>query len=79
MTTNMDLGICERCGEFEGRCKCGRGKIIVDGVKRERVSKFLSGLLRHFGYKFGLIIDYNGWANLDDVEKVVSKKIRCWN
>lgn len=69
-----DLGVCKKCGEFEGKCECGGGKIIIDGKKRERVSRFLSGLLRHFGHKFGLAIDPNGWASLDDVEKIISKK-----
>ncbi|RLI76082.1 RNA 2'-phosphotransferase [Archaeoglobales archaeon] len=69
-----DLGVCETCGEFEGSCECGRGEIIIDGWRREKVSKFLSGLLRHFGYKFGIDIDDNGWADLDKIERIVSKK-----
>ena len=68
------MGKCRRCGDFEGKCECGKGKVIIDGMKREKVSRFLSGLLRHFGFKFGLEIDSNGWANLDDVEKVILKK-----
>ncbi|RLI74973.1 RNA 2'-phosphotransferase [Archaeoglobales archaeon] len=70
----IGLGKCRRCGDFEGKCECGKGKVIIDGMKREKVSRFLSGLLRHFGFKFGLEIDSNGWANLDDVEKVILKK-----
>ncbi len=45
----MELGICKRCGEFEGRCECGRGEILLKSEDRRRISKFLSGLLRHFG------------------------------
>lgn len=41
---------------------------------RKAISKFLSGLLRHFGNKYGLEIDEYGWASLDDVSEVVSKK-----
>ena len=70
----MDLGICKKCGEFEGFCKCGNGAIIIDAKKREVVSKFLSGLLRHFGHKYGLRIDKHGWTSLNEVTKIVSKK-----
>ncbi len=68
------LGFCEKCGEFEGNCKCGRGRIVIDGRKRELVSKFLSGLLRHFPHSFGLSVDEEGWAKLEDVERVVKER-----
>ncbi len=68
------LGVCKRCGEFEGSCKCGKGKIIIDGKKREIVSKFLSGLLRHFPHSFGLKLDKDGWADLKDVAKIVNER-----
>ncbi len=72
----MDLGYCRRCGDFEGTCECGRGKILLDAVKREKVSKFLSGLLRHFPDKFGLKVDENGWADIEDVVKILKSKYR---
>ncbi len=68
------LGICERCGSFEGRCRCGRGKVILDGKKREMVSKFLSGLLRHFPQSFGVKVDREGWARIEDVERVLMER-----
>jgi len=68
------IGICKTCGEFDGRCACGRGRIILDGVKRERLSKFLSGLLRHFPHSFGVEVDRDGWADLNKVLKVVVDK-----
>jgi len=68
------LGVCEKCGYFEGRCKCGNGKVLLNGVTRERVSKFLSGLLRHFPSKFGIEVDTKGWASIEDVEEVIRKK-----
>jgi putative RNA 2'-phosphotransferase len=68
------LGKCDTCGEFEGLCKCGKGKILIDGRRREKVSRFLSGLLRHFNSKFGVKVDSEGWANLKDVEKVILRK-----
>ena len=68
------LGFCERCGDFEDRCRCGRGRIVLDGKKRELVSKFLSGLLRHFPHSFGIEVDRDGWAKLDDVERVLMER-----
>ncbi len=68
------LGFCERCGKFEGSCKCGKGRILIDGKKRELVSKFLSGLLRHFPHSFGLKVDEEGWARLEDVERIVRER-----
>ncbi len=65
------LGFCERCGYFEGICKCGRGKILIDGEKRKRISKFLSGLLRHYPEKFKVKIDEYGWANVKDVLRIL--------
>jgi len=68
------LGICERCGEFEGKCKCGRGRILLDGKRRVMISKFLSGLLRHFPDSFGLKLDDEGWARLEDVLRIVGER-----
>ncbi len=68
------LGVCERCGEFEGSCECGKGKILLDGRKREVVSKFLSGLLRHFPHSFGIDVDEEGWADLDRVVSVLMER-----
>ncbi len=68
------LGICDNCGEFEGSCKCGKGRILLDGRKRELVSKFLSGLLRHFPHSFGIEVDEEGWADLDRVAEVVKSR-----
>ena len=65
------LGICEACGEFEGRCGCGKGRIILNGAKRKLISKFLSGLLRHFPQSFGIQVDKDGWADLNEVSKVI--------
>ncbi len=70
----MELGICKRCGEFEGRCECGRGEILLKSEDRRRISKFLSGLLRHFGNDFGVRLDEEGWADLKDVLRVLKER-----
>ncbi len=70
----MDIGFCERCGYFEGRCECGKGRVLLKSEIRVKVSKFLSGLLRHFPHSFGLKIDENGWANLSEVERILKER-----
>lgn len=70
----MDLGICKRCGEFEGSCECSKGEVLSKSEDRKKVSKFLSGLLRHFGRDFGVRLDEDGWAELRDVLKILSER-----
>ncbi len=70
----MDLGTCRACGDFEGRCRCGKGRILLSYDKRVAVSKFLSGLLRHYAKKFGVKVDEHGWADLSEVTKIVREK-----
>lgn len=70
----MDIGYCERCGFFEGMCECGNGKILLDGKTRIRVSKFLSGLLRHYPEKFGIKLDKNGFADLKEVLDILKER-----
>ncbi|MBO8180152.1 MAG: RNA 2'-phosphotransferase [Archaeoglobus sp.] len=70
----MDLGICKRCGEFEGKCECGKGEVLIKSEDRKKVSKFLSGLLRHFARDFGITLNEEGWAELNDVLKVLKER-----
>ncbi len=66
--------MCKRCGYFEGRCKCGKGKVVVRADERVKISKFLSGLLRHFASSFNVKLDLDGWAELDEVVKVIRER-----
>jgi putative RNA 2'-phosphotransferase len=43
---------------------------------QERISRFLSGLLRHFPDKFKIKTDRYGWADLLDVARVVANKYK---
>ncbi len=43
---------------------------------RERVSRFLSGLLRHFPDRFSLKLDRYGWAELEKVAGIVGERYR---
>ena len=55
------------------RCDCGRpGERVLDGVRRRQLSKFLSGLLRHFPEEYGVDLDEAGWADRETVERVVA-------
>lgn len=73
---------CPEHGYFEAsddgddeRCDCGRNGHAVLGEKRRvRLSKFMSGALRHFPEDAGIALDENGWTDYDAlVEAVVSR------
>jgi len=68
---------CRVCGRFvEEPFHCGRPAVLVlDGVRRLRLSKLVSGLLRHFPWEACLELDEGGWVDVD----VLVKGIReCW-
>ena len=62
-----DLHSCPDHGAFEGtRCPdCDApGSLVVSASNRTRVSKFLSGALRHFPDDAGVTLDDAGWTAL---------------
>ncbi|MFC6723186.1 RNA 2'-phosphotransferase, partial [Halobium palmae] len=54
---------CERAGEC-----------VLNADRRERLSKFLSGALRHFPDDAGLTLDGAGWAGFDALVDAASEK-----
>lgn len=46
----------------------------LDDERRTRLSKFLSGLLRHFPDEYGVELDAGGWADLTAVEEVAANR-----
>ncbi|WP_456368882.1 RNA 2'-phosphotransferase [Geoglobus sp.] len=70
----MDAGYCESCGFFEDRCGCGRGRVLIKGRDRVRISRFLSGLLRHYPDRFGIELDRRGYARLEDVLGILKER-----
>ncbi len=68
----MDIGYCYLCGFFEKSCRCGRGKILLNGAKRVRISKFLSGLLRHYPERFGIKLDRYGFADISEILQIIN-------
>lgn len=66
---------CETHGFFDGEAcpTCGAaGTRVLSSERRRRLSKFLSGLLRHFPDEYGLALDARGWADRDAVDAVVT-------
>jgi len=70
----MDIVYCSECGISEGKCFCGKGKVILTGDQRVKISKFLSGLLRHFPHKFGIELDKDGYASFNRVMEVIKAR-----
>lgn len=67
---------CPEHGYFEGDvCDCGtEGREVLDGDRRVRLSKYMSGALRHFPDDAGIALDENGWTTYDELfEAVVSQ------
>jgi len=69
---------CDDHGPFDGergRCPaCGdRGSKLVSGSRRRRLSKFMSGALRHFPDDVGLSLDDRGWTTADAVVEAVER------
>ena len=61
---------CAEHGPFaaDGCPACGAaGEPLLSGERRRRLSKFLSGALRHFPGDAGLELDDRGWTDYDDL------------
>jgi putative RNA 2'-phosphotransferase len=71
------VSVCPDHGHFAGELcpSCGRtGRKLLSGARRRRLSKYLSGALRHFPDDAGIALDDSGWAPLDDVVGSVTAK-----
>lgn len=72
-----DVRACEAHGYFPGgRCPdCDRpGRRVLDGGRRRRLSKFVSGALRHFPEDAGLELDDAGWTPFVSLADAVEGK-----
>jgi len=60
---------CPTHGVVDGACPdCGAvGDVVLPADRRTRLSKFLSGVLRHFPDDAGLSLDESGWTPLSDL------------
>lgn len=75
------IGKC--CGQFfrDNECpNCHKPKDKLISKENEvQVSRFLSGLLRHFPSEYGVNLDNYGWAELSDVANAVRTKYSWMN
>lgn len=71
------IGICDAHGYFDGEeCPdCGaEGRHVLSDDRRRRLSKFVSGLLRHFPDDYDLAVDARGWADTDRLVEIVDQR-----
>ncbi len=64
---------CRVCGAFtEKDVHCGKpAELLLDSYRRLRLSKLMSGLLRHFPEAGGLSPDPEGFVKIDDLLRAV--------
>ena len=68
---------CFEHGYFRGqKCPvCGEeGKFVMDGEEVEKLSRTLTGVLRHFPQHFSVDIDEHGWVDIEELAFAISKK-----
>lgn len=67
---------CRVCGKLcETPIHCGReAEVFLDGIRREKLSKLMSGLLRHFPYVVDLRVDNEGFVSLDELLDAIRSK-----
>ncbi|ADB59425.1 phosphotransferase KptA/Tpt1 [Haloterrigena turkmenica DSM 5511] len=60
----------------DGRCPVcdARGALLLSGERRRRLSKFVSGALRHFPEDVGLELDAHGWTDYEALAGAVEAK-----
>lgn len=66
------IGLCPEHGGFQGEdCpRCGaEGDPVLREERRVKLSKLLSGALRHFPEELDLELDAQGWTSLDALAK----------
>lgn len=72
-----DVRTCERHGFFEGEtcpvCE-SHGRTVLGADRCRRLSKFLSGALRHFPGDAGVALDDAGWTPFDDLVAAAERK-----
>jgi putative RNA 2'-phosphotransferase len=71
---------CRVCGCFtEERSHCGvPAELLLDGRSRERLSKLMSGLLRHFPEAGGLRLDPQGFVGIEELAEALRRLGHQW-
>ncbi len=65
----------ERLVEDPAECRSG-ARLVLDGARRARLSKLMSGLLRHFPGEAGLVLDEEGWVSIDELARAIKERWR---
>lgn len=69
---------CSKNGRFYEGDSCpdcnDKGEEILDHGRRRKVSKFISGVLRHFPEEYDLRLDNRGWIKTVDLIEVCKEK-----
>lgn len=68
---------CPDHGLFDGKAcpSCGgTGPVVLDPDRRVRLSKLVSGALRHVPDELGLAVDEAGWVDLDELVRAVRER-----
>lgn len=67
---------CRACGAYtEDDVHCGSPtELLLDGRRRERLSKLMSGLLRHFPEAAGLRPDLEGFIGIDELVEAIRER-----
>jgi len=67
--------ICGKYVESPWHCRVG-ANLLIDGKRREMLSKLVSGLLRHFPHEVNLPINSEGWVEIDELVKAIKLRWR---
>jgi len=69
---------CPVCGKFvEDKYHCNRpAKLVVNPRERIKISKLLSGILRHFPKEYGIELDAEGWTEIKILVKEIKRRRR---
>jgi len=67
---------CAVCGSFtEEEVHCGRrAQLLMGAAERVRLSKLVSGILRHFPHAFRVELDDEGFASVEELAEAVRKR-----
>ncbi|NPA97574.1 MAG: RNA 2'-phosphotransferase [Crenarchaeota archaeon] len=69
---------CRKCGSFtELPYHCGeQAELVIDGVRRVKLSKLMAFLLRHCPESAGLELDDGGWVPIDELARAIRERWR---
>jgi len=60
--------VCPVCGE--------EGRFVLDTDREERLGRFISGALRHFPDDLGLMMDQQGWVDINLLCDIMKRRYR---